>query len=90
MSPLVLSTGRAHAVVRVFQTRDYDMILSKYAQEGTREWVDEFTGDGVGGGSMSWDYAAAVGIHPDGFVVVCGQTMTPENDYDILVRAIAP
>ncbi len=70
--------------------RDYDMVVLAYDAEGNQLWEDIYSGQGMGGGEYSWDYARAITIDPDGFIVTTGCTMTPTNQYDVIVRVLAP
>jgi hypothetical protein len=70
--------------------RDYDMVLLSYDADGSQRWVDTYSGDGMGGGAYSWDYAGAIAVDARGFPLVGGDTMTPDTDYDVLLRLVAP
>lgn len=70
--------------------RGYDMVVISYDADGEQRWIDSYSGEGMGGGAYSWDYADAIAVDARGFVLVAGHTMTPDTDYDVLVRLIAP
>ena len=70
--------------------RNYDMVLLSHAADGERRWEEVYSGDGMGGGAYSFDYAGAIAVDGVGFVLAAGYTMTPDTDYDVLVRLIAP
>lgn len=78
------------AVTPLDDGHDIDLWLRKYDSAGNQVWTDTWSGEGIAPGVQSWDYASEIAIDPHGLVVVTAKTFSADNDYDVLVRKIAP
>lgn len=72
--------------VDLASTARVGMITIKFSADGEEVWRDIWEGDA----DHPWSYGSAVGIGPDGFLVIVGYTGGPEQPYDALVRKVVP